>query len=416
MAFCELVKNFDTVRGYLRDFYIYGFKTRGDFVRRGSPRSYDDERRRLESWLGEHVGSRQTPEGKNVFLSIDSRAYSHNPLYRVWGSRSFTDGDITLHFIIFDILHTPEISLTLPELTEKIDEYLSRFPEPKTPDVSTVRKKLGEYVSDGLLVAERRPGSRGSVYRRADSMPSPSGVDALDALDFFSEVSPCGVIGSFLLNRAPAHKSLFTFKHHYITSALDSEVLCRILDAMREKRSLSIVSRPPRARRELRDAVTPLRVFVSVAGGRQYLMAYEHERERIAPYRLDNIISVEPGALDPRFDERRRILDGMMCHIWGVNTAGRLEKVAFTVRCLPDEDYIRVRLLRECRCGRVTRTDDTHLRFEAEVYDARELFPFMRTFICRITELSISDKSKETTFRRDLEAMYKMYGIGEGEA
>ena len=45
------------------------------------------------------------PEGKNVFISIDSRTSNHNPLYNALKAKSFTDGDITLHFIIFDILY-----------------------------------------------------------------------------------------------------------------------------------------------------------------------------------------------------------------------------------------------------------------------------------------------------------------------
>lgn len=31
MAFSELMKNFDHLRDYMRDFYIYGFKTRADY-------------------------------------------------------------------------------------------------------------------------------------------------------------------------------------------------------------------------------------------------------------------------------------------------------------------------------------------------------------------------------------------------
>ena len=69
-----------------------------------SARSYDDERRRLESWLGDYMRFRQTPDGKNVFISIDSRVSRHNPLYKAWKAKSFTDGDITLHFILMDIL------------------------------------------------------------------------------------------------------------------------------------------------------------------------------------------------------------------------------------------------------------------------------------------------------------------------
>ena len=103
MAYNELVKNFKRIRDYMREFYVYGFKSRDEFNKK-SARSYDDERRRLESWLGDYMQFRQTAEGKNMFLSIDSRLTKHNPLFKAWKTKSFTDGDITLHFIIMDIL------------------------------------------------------------------------------------------------------------------------------------------------------------------------------------------------------------------------------------------------------------------------------------------------------------------------
>lgn len=99
---------------------------------------------------------RQTPEGKNVFLSIDSRDTGHNPLYKAWKAKSFTDGDITLHFILFDILSDPAIKLSAGQITERIDEqYLSIFSSPKLFDESTVRKKLKEYVAEGLVRSEK---------------------------------------------------------------------------------------------------------------------------------------------------------------------------------------------------------------------------------------------------------------------
>ena len=86
----------------MREFYVYGFKSRTEYNAK-SARSYDDERRRLESWLGDYMRFTQTPEGKNVFLSVDSRVTRKNPFYKAWKAKSFTYGDITLHFAIFDI-------------------------------------------------------------------------------------------------------------------------------------------------------------------------------------------------------------------------------------------------------------------------------------------------------------------------
>ena len=140
MAYSELVKNFNRIRDYMREFYVYGFKSRDEFSKK-SARSYDDERR-LESCLGDYTQFRQTPEGKNVFISIDSRLSNHNPLYKAWKTKSFTDGDITLHFILFDILFDPSIEMSFSEITDKIDERLSRFSELRMFAESTVRKRL----------------------------------------------------------------------------------------------------------------------------------------------------------------------------------------------------------------------------------------------------------------------------------
>ena len=62
------------------------------------------KRRRIESYLGEYVCFRQTQAGKNVYISMDGTENTHNPLYKAFKSKSFTDKDITLHFIILDIL------------------------------------------------------------------------------------------------------------------------------------------------------------------------------------------------------------------------------------------------------------------------------------------------------------------------
>ena len=88
---------------------------------------------------------RQTPEGKNVFISIDSRLSNHNPLYKAWKTKSFTDGDITLHFIVMDILSEGQ-ELSLGDIAYQVDEYLAVFGHARVFDASTIRKKLNEYV------------------------------------------------------------------------------------------------------------------------------------------------------------------------------------------------------------------------------------------------------------------------------
>ena len=139
MAYSELIKNFERIRDYMRQFYVYGFKSREEYKDKSS-RSYDNERRRIESWLSEYMSFHQDAAGKNVFLSVDSRRIPHNPLHKAFKAKSFTDKDITLHFYIMDILADGHV-VPFREIVERInDDYLSGFEGAFSLDESTVRK------------------------------------------------------------------------------------------------------------------------------------------------------------------------------------------------------------------------------------------------------------------------------------
>lgn len=483
MPYSELVKNFEKIREYMREFYVYGFKSRGEYNQK-SARSYDDERRRIESWLGEYMRFAETADGRNYFISVDSRAISENPFYKAWKTKSFTDGDITLHFAIFDVLWSPEIKLTLAELTDEIDSLLSSGFD---FDESTLRKKLKEYADEGIIVIEKR--GRQVIYSRAHDVDI-SGLR--DVLDFFSEVAPCGVIGSFLCDKLTSDRrlngdkmpdgsqsndnilsgssqssdnilpggsqssdnilscgsqssdniiptssqsngvqltsgchsnlvnssagSVFCFKHHYITEAIDSDVMASLFDAMRKKSYVLLdnFSRHSQKSRTLR--LLPLKIYISVQNGRQHLIAY-NENSRFGSYRLDYISNVrlcEPAA---DFDRLRAALAKKETRMWGVmcGSDARCERVEFDIYVGADEEYIVNRLEREKRCGSIEKIDNTHYRYTAEVYDSNELLPWIRTFISRITRLKCSNRAVENRFREDVKEMYHMYQSDGGD-
>ena len=415
-SYSELIKNFERIRAYMREFYVYGFKSRDDY-RGKSARSYDDERRRIESWLGDHMSFVRTPDGKNVFISIDSRTIRHNPFYKAWKAKSFTDGDVTLHFIIFDILHDPGVKKTIPELMQEIDtKYLSGFESPMMFDESTVRKKLKEYCEAGVVEVEKV--GRKAYYHRAESIDI---SDLTDVLHYFSEAAPCGVIGSFILDKTHEDTDSFTFKHHYITSAIDSGVVVSLFIAMREKRIVTISNLSRSKDLPRRNRIIPLRIFISVQNGRQHLLAYLPDYNSFQSYRIDYLSNVKLEEVTPRFDELRARVDQMQSKMWGVSTkrnrfgVEKIEHAYFTVTVGKDEAHIVRRLEREKRIGTVEKLDEHTYRFSADVYDASEMIPWIRTFICRITEMHFSNRTLENRFKADLEAMYKMYGIGEEE-
>jgi hypothetical protein len=75
-----------------------------------------------------------------------------------------------------------------------------------------------------------------------------------NVLDFYSEVCPLGVIGSYILDRLPTEERIFSFKHHYIMHALESEVVLDIAEAMRKEKEIEI-ERVTALREKLQDAL-----------------------------------------------------------------------------------------------------------------------------------------------------------------
>lgn len=426
MAYTELIKNFERIRGYMREFYVYGFKSREEYSRK-SGRSYDNERRRIESWMDGYMGFHQSADGKRVFLSIDSRAERHNPLYKALKSKSFTDGDITLHFMLLDILRraaqqdqgTAGGWRSQQEMMDQMDaEYLSCFLQPMVFDVSTIRLKLKEYGELGLL--ERKKDGKRMLYRLAPSC-SLTGWD--DALNFFSEVALCGGVGSFLLDRQQDRSAvgrwggrqdgIFRFKHHDITQALDSEILCQLLMAISEKRVVALKDEGKWGGRDKTEKVVPLKIFISVRNGRRYLVGYNAARRRFMSFRLDYITKVQVEETVQDFDQLRERLQGIEPHLWGVSLGNgrRMEHVEFTIYIGEDEGYILQRLLREKRCGEVEQIGPHLWRFTAEVYDTSEVVPWMRTFLCRIVSTRCSNRTVENQFWQDVEQMYRLYDL-----
>ena len=417
MAFNELIKNFDNIRQLMRDFYVFGFKSRADFADK-SARSYDNERRRIESWLGEYMYFRQNAGGKNCFISVDSRKIRHNPFYKALKAKSFTANDIMLHFFLLDILQPGE-KFTLRQLMERLDAaYLSCFDEPVALDISTVRKKLAEYAELGLIEIEKC--GRELYYERSKDEVD---LDAWrDAVSFFAETNQIGVVGSFIEDKLAASCEAFSYKHHYLLHALESDVLLDLLAAMEHKQCVRIESCSSRGN-NISFRVLPLKIYVSTQSGRRYVMCWFFKAHRIIFCRLDNLERVLEAKDVRDYDKFCAMAEQMEQHLWGVSmnrgpaAADALEHVELVVRISSDEPYILQCLEREKRCGRVEKTDAEHYRFVADVHDAGEMLPWLRTFIGRIESFSCSNKAVEEKFWQDLAEVYVMYGVKKaGEA
>ena len=411
MAYSELIKNFDRIRDFMRQFYIYGFRSRSGYDSK-SGRSYDNERRRIESWLGDYMGFRQGADGKQVFLCVDSRSIPGDPLHSAFKAKSFTDRDVTFHFYLLDLLR--EGPMTAGELLDGIcGRYLPHFDHPLQPDISSLRKKLKEYTELGLLRTEHR--GRELVYARNDVPVDLPGW--AEALSFFSGTEPMGVVGSYLLDQLREPPDHFRFKHHYLLHTLDAQVLLPLLTAIGEKRSVRLVNFSPRSRgREMVHWVCPLHIWISTQDGRQYVLCYHYGFRKLMFFRLDYIRRLTLGEPAPHHDELVERCRKFRQHLWGTSggVGRQVDRFEMIIRAGPGEDYIPRRLEREKRTGTVQDLGDGRWRFSAEVYDASELMPWVRTFIGRIEKIECSNPEVTARFRDTLREMFEMYG-GDGD-
>ena len=86
--------------------------------------------------------------GQNVFSSVDNRSVPFNPLHSAWEAKSFTDGDIVLHFCILDLLAEGEAL---------VSGCSPRKSETNRP-LSAARCRGGMLLSDAPLRSAPRTG------------------------------------------------------------------------------------------------------------------------------------------------------------------------------------------------------------------------------------------------------------------
>jgi len=412
-GFSELIKNFEKTRDYVRDFFIYGFKVRSDFNRK-SARTYDDEKRRVESWLGDFLRYDDSVRGRQISICVDSDHIPENPLYKAFYSKSFTDNDIRLHFLIQDVLYGGA-ALALREIVEEIDSRYGIF-----FDEQTVRNKLKEYVSEGIIISEKH--GKTAYFSlspdRADKFFEEfAGLD--DAVKFFSETGEFGVVGNSILKSVGMENDLFFMKHNYIVHTLEDAVLPEILEAIEQKRSLSLrtFSAKNRSKKESENLVVPMRVCASVQTGRRYLAAYIPLYNRFNAFRLDYIRAIKPGNVYEGFDDvyEKYCRNEQRC--FGVSfgerrETGNVTPLVVTIRIGEGEEFIINRIEREKRRGTLEKISDSLYRLTIDAFDPVEPMHWIKTFIGRIVKIEGGNAAALELFRDDIERMNAMYNKG----
>ena len=407
--FKELIKSFPKTREYVRDFFVYGFKTREEFKEK-SLRTYDNERRRIESWLSGFIKRDYTEKGKNISLAIDSNLLDTNPLYQVWKTKSFTDNDIMLHFFLLDCLNE-QVGKTIESITDDIlDTYGIFF------DTQMIRRKCNAYVKEGLLRKEKQ-GKDLLYLKNPDFQNMICEFPMLEnAIKYYQLSAPLGIIGNTILDTISKENRVFRVKHSFFVHTLEDEVLLQILEAMQQQFSVLLSIKSSKNSRERTQSGIPLQIFTSTRTGRRFLCLYSCKSKRFTCLRMDTIKKVQMLEAAENYDILKDALQKNHPYIWGVSFQNeqqtRMESIKITLHIQEGkEDFIIERLKREGKGGIITRIEPNIYTYEKEVFDCNEMLPWIRTFTGRISDIECSSTRLKNLFYADMEKMYELYHI-----
>lgn len=232
---------------------------------------------------------------------------------------------------------------------------------------------------------------------------------------FFSEAAPLGIVGSYLEGLLPPcganSESPFRFKDHYLLNALDSEILFRLLLAVRERRRAVIGMWTMAGNRVVDHDICPARFFISSRTGQQYVLATQKSDSRPMFFRLDLIRSVAPGPPEPDFGLLREQCDAYRKHLWGVSGTAQstVDHLEIRLTITEKDSAVLDRLMREKRGGIVCREGPSTWVFSIDVYDASEMLPWIRSFTGHIASLSCINPHIVSRYRSDLEKTLELY-------
>lgn len=424
--FQELIKNFDRIRDYMRQFFVYGYKSRSDYGEKSS-RTYDNERRRIESWLSGYTQSAYAQKEKHVYISVDSKTIPQNPLYAAWKSKSFTDNDILLHFFLLDLLWENQEGMSAKTLCDCISmDYGVVF------DSQTVRLKLKEYEELGVLSSHKDGKSLlycllpspAKILETSDNAfhpsppPSSSEIAAspweqlLTAVTYFQEAAPFGFIGSTILDQENQSNEWFQFKHHFIVHTLEDGVLADVLTAIRQQKRISFENRSTRSGSLSLQQGVPLKIFVSTQTGRRYVCLYLEERRRFTNFRLDSMAGVKLLESYGTYERKQELLARNLSRCWGVSFGGvsRIEEIYIKLHIdEKKEAHILQRLYREGRGGEILPVRENEYLYSGLFFDTKEMLSWVKTFTGRIIDIQGSNSFAINKLTRDFEKMYEMY-------
>lgn len=376
----ELVKSFDNIRKISQDFFIYGYNGRGDFPFI-SDRMYDNELRRIKSYLKNYVITTQTKDKKTISISSNTIYDTINPLFELFSGKSFTSKDCFLHFVILDILSNYKTKT----LNEIYDEILDNY-DPIDLDIMTVRNKLHEYIDLGIIILSKE--NNKNLYSLQNKIIFDDKL--IETLIFFQNIVPLG----YILNPITSNKkSSYIYKQVFFSNVLDDEYVLILLKAIENNQPILIKQRGRKNNVIVKGM--PIGIYQNMITGRRYLKVMKKGNSVFV--RIDKIEEI--SYLDTEytlFEENNK-----------------KEYIRVLIHIDDNEMFIVDRIYREINEKNIIKIDENTYQFTLYYSNLFDSIPYVRSYFGRILKLESNNKQVLTKLERDLFSTLALYEDGE---
>lgn len=406
--YTELKKNFLGIRGLLRHFFIYGDMSRSKAPDKTSVRSYDDDLRRIKSWFKDIIKSKSVDGEKRYSVCVDPSAVSNNPFFSAYKYKSFTDKDINLHFLLLSILKNKELSIS--EISDEICN-LSGNPDFET---NTIRNKLKEYVELGLIKENKT--NKACLFSLEETKINDflqENKELLEAIKFFSEISPISVVGSYILDKFDLGKeNTISYRHLFLANCLDDVIIIDILEAIQSDSYIEITNDSPNTHKITKNKLFPFKILVSLNTCRSYLMGYSTKHDNFSFFRIDYIKEVKILEKANEANNFKQAINEALpyCYMLSMDKTKELENFEMTLSIDEEkEKHILKKLIQEARGGKIEKIAPNVFHYTRQTYSTKEIMPWAKSFIGNIISVKGNNKEEIDCINKDLKEIAKIY-------
>ena len=350
-----------------------------------SSRKFDNELKRITMLFNnEQLIQKYKGKHKYSIINFDYILDSSNLLSESYYAKAFKDIEFKLYFLIVQTLSSKEMSLR--DIEETLNERLADI------DRATLRNHLNKMVAEGYLLA-RNDGNK-KMYALSkpvlDELSDEELKQLSNAIEFYKDTCNIKMPAYHLANTLAAlceekhipTKSHFVFKHGFRHQILDEEALISIQSAIENGQSISFVYNSGTT--ETFKNISPAKMVYDLFYGRTYLFGRSPVSDQVCIFRIDRMTDIQQTGRHTYSN----IFEDLK-YAWNVAGIGNQpEHIVIDFSFDENEErHLVARLKREARHGTVSRVSRGKYRFEIDVLDPIEMFPWLRTFYGHITDI-----------------------------